>query len=97
MCRTLSSQHYILTHNSFHALFTCTLTFHPNHIPHTNAQSSALFHSHTSFRTSQVHDELQKVRNVRPGFRLGLVPGLLHALVDTYLLRGGAPWTWLHG
>lgn len=30
-------------------------------------------------------------------YRLGLVPGLVHAAVDTYLLRGKAPWTWSHG
>lgn len=28
-----------------------------------------------------------------PRFRYGLLPGLAHAAVDTYLLRGRAPWT----
>jgi electron-transferring-flavoprotein dehydrogenase len=40
--------------------------------------------------------ELRAVRNIRPGFHLGLLPGLVHAAVDTYLLRGRAPWTLGH-
>ncbi len=40
--------------------------------------------------------ELRGARNIRPGFRAGLLPGLLHAAVDTYLLRGRAPWTFGH-
>jgi electron-transferring-flavoprotein dehydrogenase len=40
--------------------------------------------------------ELRAVRNIRPGFHLGLLPGLVHAAVDTYLLRGQAPWTLGH-
>ena len=37
--------------------------------------------------------ELEAVRNIRPGFRWGLWPGLIHAAVETYVLRGRAPWT----
>lgn len=37
--------------------------------------------------------ELQRVRNVRPGFSAGLLPGLAHAALDQYLLRGKAWWT----
>ncbi len=33
------------------------------------------------------------MRNIRPGFRCGLWAGLLYAALDTYLLRGRAPWT----
>jgi ferredoxin-like protein FixX len=32
-----------------------------------------------------------------PGFRAGLWGGIAHAAVDTYLLRGAAPWTLRHG
>ncbi|KAK9836020.1 hypothetical protein WJX81_006596 [Elliptochloris bilobata] len=46
-----------------------------------------------ALRESWVGEELEKVRNIRPGFRFGLYPGLAHAAVDTYLLRGRAPWT----
>ncbi len=42
---------------------------------------------------SWVADELKAVRNIRPGFRWGLWVGLVHAAIDTYLLRGKAPWT----
>jgi electron-transferring-flavoprotein dehydrogenase len=45
---------------------------------------------------SWVGQELKKVRNIRPGFRCGLVPGLLNAVVETYILRGRAWWTLSH-
>ncbi|MBL8836495.1 MAG: electron transfer flavoprotein-ubiquinone oxidoreductase, partial [Alphaproteobacteria bacterium] len=45
---------------------------------------------------SWVWDELYRVRNLRPGFRWGLLPGLAHAAIDTYVLRGRAPWTLRH-
>lgn len=48
-------------------------------------------------RNSWIFDELERVRNIRPFFNYGLWPGLLHAAVDTYLLRGKAPWTFQHG
>jgi len=38
-------------------------------------------------------DELHKVRNIRPGFRAGLMLGLINAGIDTILFRGKAPWT----
>ncbi len=44
-------------------------------------------------KRSWVWDELYKVRNIRPGFRRGLLPGLVNAALDTYVLRGRAPWT----
>lgn len=37
--------------------------------------------------------ELYQVRNIRPGFYKGLWAGLAYAALDTYLLRGRAPWT----
>jgi electron-transferring-flavoprotein dehydrogenase len=48
----------------------------------------------TGLRRSWVYEELYKTRNIRPGFHNGLWKGLLYAAVDTYLLRGKAPWTW---
>ena len=48
-------------------------------------------------RASWVWDELTAVRNVRPVFaKLGLWGGLAYAGLDTYLLRGKAPWTFHH-
>ena len=38
-------------------------------------------------------DELRQVRNIRPAFRWGLLPGLVYSGLDTYVLRGRAPWT----
>ncbi|MFQ5955179.1 MAG: electron transfer flavoprotein-ubiquinone oxidoreductase [Kiloniellales bacterium] len=40
--------------------------------------------------------ELRRVRNIRPAFRWGLLRGLAYAALDTYLLRGRAPWTLHH-
>ena len=45
-------------------------------------------------RQSWVWDELYRVRNIRPAFaRWGMWGGLAYAAVDTYILRGRAPWT----
>ena len=40
--------------------------------------------------------ELYKVRNIRPGFSKGLWFGMANAALDTYILRGRAPWTMHH-
>ena len=45
---------------------------------------------------SWVAAELHRARNVRPGFRFGLLGGLAHAALDAYVLRGRAPWTFHH-
>lgn len=46
--------------------------------------------------SSGIAKELRAARNIRPGFRHGLWAGMAHAAIDTYLLRGKAPWTWRH-
>ena len=46
-----------------------------------------------SIKKSWIADELYKVRNIRPGFRYGLVAGVLNAAFETYLSRGNSPWT----
>jgi electron-transferring-flavoprotein dehydrogenase len=40
-----------------------------------------------------VWDELYRVRNIRPAFRWGLYAAIAYGAIDTYLLRGKAPWT----
>jgi electron-transferring-flavoprotein dehydrogenase len=48
-------------------------------------------------QSSWVWTELLKVRNIRPAFaRLGMWGGLAYSALDTYLLRGRAPWTLHH-
>lgn len=47
----------------------------------------------TAIQNSWIWDELKAVRNIRPAFQKGLWPGLSYAALDTYLLRGKAPWT----
>jgi electron-transferring-flavoprotein dehydrogenase len=45
-------------------------------------------------RSSWVWDELTQVRNIRPAFaKFGMWGGLAYSGLDTYLLRGKAPWT----
>ncbi|MCP1674698.1 electron-transferring-flavoprotein dehydrogenase [Natronocella acetinitrilica] len=47
-----------------------------------------------ALKESWIWDELYRVRNIRPAFaRWGLWGGLAYAAIDTYLLRGKAPWT----
>ena len=40
--------------------------------------------------------ELYKVRNIRPSFNRGFYFGMLYSALDTYILRGNAPWTFAH-
>ena len=50
-----------------------------------------------TLRDSWVWQELSLVRNIRPSFaKLGLWGGLAYSALDTYLLRGKAPWTFHH-
>jgi electron-transferring-flavoprotein dehydrogenase len=48
------------------------------------------------FEQSWVAQELKAVRNIRPAFHGGLWAGLVYSALDTYLLRGRAPWTFHH-
>jgi len=46
-----------------------------------------------AYRKSWLHEELWRVRNIRPSFRFGLWPGMVLAALDTFIFRGRAPWT----
>ncbi len=51
----------------------------------------------TALKASWVWSELEGVRNIRPGFaKYGFWGGMAAAALDTYVLRGKAPWTWGH-
>jgi electron-transferring-flavoprotein dehydrogenase len=43
-----------------------------------------------------VREDLHRARNVRPGFKWGLLGGTLNAGIDQILFRGRAPWTLKH-
>ncbi|KTC93990.1 electron transfer flavoprotein-ubiquinone oxidoreductase [Legionella erythra] len=45
---------------------------------------------------SWVTNELYAVRNIRPGFKFGLVFGLANAAFETYITYGKSPWTLKH-
>jgi electron-transferring-flavoprotein dehydrogenase len=47
-------------------------------------------------KRSWIHEELHRARNIRPSFRFGLFGGIAYSGLDTYLLRGKAPWTFHH-
>jgi electron-transferring-flavoprotein dehydrogenase len=48
-------------------------------------------------RASWVWQELSQVRNIRPAFaKFGLWGGMTYSAIDTYVLRGKAPWTFHH-
>ncbi len=44
-------------------------------------------------KQSWLWEELYKVRNIRPSFHWGFWAGLAYSALDTYVLRGNAPWT----
>jgi len=47
-------------------------------------------------KASWVWEELYLARNVRPSFHWGLWAGIAYSAIDTYVLRGRAPWTLKH-
>ncbi len=47
-------------------------------------------------RKTWLWDELYRARNIRPSFHKGLWAGIAYSGLDTYLLRGRAPWTFHH-
>ncbi|WP_374244097.1 electron transfer flavoprotein-ubiquinone oxidoreductase [Zoogloea sp.] len=47
-------------------------------------------------KQSWLWDELYTVRNIRPSFRWGLWGGIAYSAIDTFLLKGRAPWTLHH-
>ena len=49
-----------------------------------------------NLKKSWLWEELKGVRNIRPAFRWGLLPALAYSALDTYVLRGKAPWTMGH-
>ena len=46
-----------------------------------------------ALKQSWLHDELYRVRNIRPAFKWGLLGGLAYGAIDTFLFGGKAPWT----
>ncbi|XP_020094638.1 electron transfer flavoprotein-ubiquinone oxidoreductase, mitochondrial isoform X2 [Ananas comosus] len=50
-----------------------------------------------NLRKSWVWDELYKVRNYRPAFEYGLVPGLALSALEHYIFKGRLPLTLKHG
>lgn len=46
-----------------------------------------------NIKKSWIADELYKARNIRPAMNWGLWRGLAYAALDTYILKGNAPWT----
>lgn len=61
-----------------------------------NNNSDSLESYGQNIKESWVYEELYKVRNIRPAFKFGLFFGLAYSAIDTYLLRGKAPWTFKH-
>lgn len=61
-----------------------------------NDSSLEIFGYEQALKSSWVWPELYRVRNIRPAFRWGLWPALVYSAIDSYLLRGRAPWTFHH-
>ena len=49
-----------------------------------------------ALKKSWLWQELRTVRNIRPSFHRGLWAGIAYSAIDTYVLRGRAPWTFKH-
>jgi len=49
-----------------------------------------------ALKKSWLWDELSRARNVKPAFKWGLWPAMAYSALETYVLRGRAPWTLHH-
>jgi electron-transferring-flavoprotein dehydrogenase len=59
------------------------------------AGSEAVDYPHR-LKNTWLWDELYRVRNIKPAFHWGLWPAIAYSAIDTYVLRGKAPWTMRH-
>ena len=66
-----------------------------DHLVATDATAEATDYPERLRRT-WLWSELASVRNIRPAFRWGLYGGIAYSALDTYVLRGKAPWTLHH-
>lgn len=58
--------------------------------------AESIFHTQdyqANIETSSIKSELYKVRNIRPSFKYGLIPGLVYSAIDNYIFQGHVPWT----
>lgn len=58
-----------------------------------NAAQIELISYPEAVNNSWLGKELKSVRNIRPGFKYGLIPGLINAAFETYITHGHTPWT----
>ena len=64
---------------------------------HTNSETGSECLGYPErLKQSWLWDELYSVRNIRPSFRWGLFGGIAYSAIDSYLLKGRAPWTLRH-
>jgi electron-transferring-flavoprotein dehydrogenase len=50
----------------------------------------------TRLKKTWLWDELYRARNIRPSFRFSLFGAVAYSALDTFILRGRAPWTLAH-
>ncbi|KAF2068546.1 hypothetical protein CYY_010128 [Polysphondylium violaceum] len=50
-----------------------------------------------NLKKSWVWEDLNEVKNIRPAFHWGFIPGMIYGALEMYILRGRAPWTLSHG
>ena len=83
------------------ATFKALATPSASETPQDEKESGVFLYDYEkALRASPVWTELYRARNVRPSFRahsLGLYGMMAYAAVDSFLLRGRAPWTLKHG
>lgn len=62
----------------------------------TNSGECSVSGYEEKLRDSWVWSELNAVRNIRPGFKYGLIPGLANAALEAYVFKGRSSWTLSH-
>ena len=84
------------THNAMKSGMTAAEAIHAALTAQAEPEAVEVADYPERLKKTWIWDELYRVRNIRPAFRAGLWFGLAYAAIDTYLLRGRAPWTLRH-
>lgn len=59
-------------------------------------QNQAHNHYQQEIYKSYFVKQLKQVRNIRPAYKYGLVPGIIYSGIELFLLKGKSPWTLKH-
>lgn len=86
------------THNAIRSGMIAAKTIHNNIslLQEQNLNQIELKDYQNNIYNSKITTELYQIRNIRPSFAYGLIPGVLYSALDYYLFYHHTPWTFKH-